>query len=385
MSFQNCHNFNDFRRLAQRRLPVPLFHYIDGAADDEWTAKRNKQAFEKVALIPNALADLSELSLKTRLFGRDLSMPLFCSPTGMTRMFHPEGEYAVARAAAQAGTLYSLSTLSSVSIENIGKLNQAPKMFQIYIHKDRSLTQEFIERCKTAQFDALCLTVDTLVAGNRERDRRTGLIMPPHLTWQSLLSFALHPRWAWNYLRGDKFELANVVDRIKTGSDKSSLISVMDYVNSQFDRSVVWHDAEAIIAQWGKPFAIKGIMSVADAKRAVAIGASAIMISNHGGRQLDGCAAPFDMLPRIADAVGGQIEIIVDGGIRRGSHVLKALALGANACSMGRGYLFPLAAGGQAGVERALTLLRQEIERDMILMGCARLSELIPDKILRLN
>ncbi|WP_020396692.1 alpha-hydroxy acid oxidase [Thiolinea disciformis] len=384
MSIQNCHNFRDFRRLAKRRLPAPLFHYIDGAADDEWTAQHNVQAFEQVCLIPNALADLSSLTISTKLLGRELSMPLFCSPTGMTRMFHPEGEYAVARAAEKAGTLYSLSTLSSVSIENIGKLTNTPKMFQIYIHKDRGLTQEFIERCKLAHFDALCLTVDTLVAGNRERDRRTGLMMPPHLTLKSLLSFALHPQWAWHYLRGEKFELANVVDRIKTGSDQSDLISVMDYVNSQFDRSVVWQDAEHIIQQWGKPFAIKGIMSVEDAKRAVSIGASAIMISNHGGRQLDGCVAPFDMLPRIADAVGGQVEIIIDGGVRRGSHVLKALALGANACSIGRAYLFPLAAGGQAGVERALTLLRHEIERDMILMGCASLSDLTPDKLLRL-
>ena len=384
MSIQNCHNFHDFRRLAKRRLPAPLFHYIDGAADDEWTAQRNVQAFEQVCLIPNALTNLSSLTISTKLFGRELSMPLFCSPTGMTRMFHPEGEYAVARAAEKVGTLYSLSTLSSVSIENIGKLTNAPKMFQIYIHKDRGLTQEFIERCKLAHFDALCLTVDTLVAGNRERDRRTGLMMPPHLTLKSLLSFALHPQWAWNYLNGEKFELANVVDRIKMGSDKSDLISVMDYVNSQFDRSVVWQDAEHIIQQWEKPFAIKGIMSVEDAKRAVSIGASAIMISNHGGRQLDGCAAPFDMLARIADAVGGQVEIIVDGGVRRGSHVLKALALGANACSIGRAYLFPLAAGGQAGVERALTLLRHEIERDMILMGCASLSDLTPDKIINL-
>ncbi|WP_298610963.1 alpha-hydroxy acid oxidase [uncultured Thiothrix sp.] len=382
MNIQHCYNFNDFRRLAKRRLPAPLFHYIDGAAEDEWTAKRNQQSFDSFALIPNALADLSQLDISTTLFGRKLSLPLFCSPTAMTRLFHHEGEYAVARAAAKAETLYSLSTLSTVSIEEIGKLSDQPKMFQIYIHKDRGLTREFIERCKAANFDALCLTVDTLVTGNRERDLHTGLVMPPRLTLKSLLSFVLHPQWSLNYVKHEKFELANVKERMQSNPD---LLSVMSYVHQQFDRSVVWKDAEDIIQQWGKPFAIKGILSVNDAKRAAAIGASAVMLSNHGGRQLDGCAAPFDVLPRVADALADRLEIIVDGGVQRGSHVLKALALGAKACSIGRGYLFPLTAGGQAGVERALDLLRKEIERNMILMGCASLSDLSPEHLMRIT
>lgn len=382
MGIQHCHSFNDFRQLAKKRLPAPLFHYIDGGAEDEWTLKRNTEAFEQVALVPNALADLTGLDISTTVLGRKLSMPLFCAPTGMTRLFHPEGELAVARAASQLETYYSLSTLSTVSIEAIGQATTGAKMFQLYIHKDRSLTTEFIERCKAAHFDALCLTVDTLVTGNRERDKRTGLIMPPQLTAKSLLSFARHPLWAWNYLKGEKFELANLSTRLSRS--EQDLVSVMGYVTEQFDRGVVWRDAEAIIAQWGKPFAIKGIMSVTDAKRAVEIGASAIMLSNHGGRQLEGCAAPFDVLPKIADVVGGQIEIIVDGGIRRGTHVLKALAMGATACSMGRSYLFPLAAGGQAGVERALGLLKAEIERNMILMGCQSLKDLDRDKVMRL-
>ncbi|TXH71766.1 MAG: alpha-hydroxy-acid oxidizing protein [Thiothrix sp.] len=380
MNVQHCYNFKDFRHLAQRRLPAPLFHYIDGAAEDEWTAARNTRSFDSVALLPNALADLSELDISTTLLGRKLSMPLFCAPTAMTRLFHHEGEYAVAQAAANAGTLYSLSTLSTVSIEDIGKLNDQPKMFQIYIHKDRGLTREFIERCKAANFDALCLTVDTLVTGNRERDLQTGLVMPPRLSLKSLLSFALHPHWAWNYLTHEKFALANVRERMHN----QNLLSVMTYVHQQFDRSVVWKDAEDIIQHWGKPFAIKGILSVADAKRAAEIGASAVMLSNHGGRQLDGCAAPFDVLPAVADVLADRLEIIVDGGVQRGSQVLKALALGAKACSIGRGYLFPLAAGGQVGVERALSLLRAEIERDMILMGCARLTDLTPEQVMRL-
>jgi L-lactate dehydrogenase (cytochrome) len=382
MGIQDCYNFHDFRRLAKRRLPAPLFHYIDGAAEDEWTAARNTQSFNSVALVPNALADLSHLDISTTLFGRKLSMPIFCAPTAMSRLFHHEGEYAVAQAAAQAQTLYSLSTLSTVSIEDIGKLNQQPKMFQIYIHKDRGLTREFIERCKAAQFDALCLTVDTLVTGNRERDLYSGLVMPPRLTLKSLLSFALHPQWAFNYLSHDKFELANVRERFQNNND---LLSVMSYVHQQFDPSVVWKDAEDIIQQWGGPFAIKGILSVKDAQRAAAIGASAVMLSNHGGRQLDACAAPFDVLPAVADVVGDRLEIILDGGVQRGTQVLKALALGAKACSIGRAYLFPLAAGGQAGVERALSLLRAEIERDMILMGCASLSDLTPEQLLRVT
>ncbi|TXH66808.1 MAG: alpha-hydroxy-acid oxidizing protein [Thiothrix sp.] len=382
MGIQDCYNFHDFRRLAKRRLPAPLFHYIDGAAEDEWTAARNTQSFNSVALVPNALADLSHLDISTTLFGRKLSMPVFCAPTAMSRLFHHEGEYAVAQAAAQAQTLYSLSTLSTVSIEDIGKLNEQPKMFQVYIHKDRGLTREFIERCKAAQFDALCLTVDTLVTGNRERDLYSGLVMPPRLTLKSLLSFALHPQWALNYLSHDKFELANVRERFQNNND---LLSVMSYVHQQFDPSVVWKDAEDIIQQWGGPFAIKGILSVKDAQRAAAIGASAVMLSNHGGRQLDACAAPFDVLPAVADALGDRLEIILDGGVQRGTQVLKALALGAKACSIGRAYLFPLAAGGQAGVERALSLLRTEIERDMILMGCASLSDLTPEQLLRVT
>lgn len=382
MGIQRCYNFKDFRRLAKRRLPTPLFHYIDGAAEDEWTAARNPQSFDTFALIPNVLADLSKLDISTSLFGRKLSMPLFCAPTAMTRLFHYEGESAVARAAAKAETMYSLSTLSTVSIEEIGKLSDQPKMFQIYIHKDRGLTREFIERCKAANFDALCLTVDTLVTGNRERDLRTGLVMPPRLTLKSLLSFALRPQWSLNYLTHEKFELANVKTRMQNNKD---LLSVMSYVHQQFDRSVVWKDAEDIIQHWSKPFAIKGILSVNDAKRAAAIGASAVMLSNHGGRQLDGCAAPFDVLPKVADALADRLEIIVDGGVQRGSQVLKALALGAKACSIGRGYLFPLTAGGQAGVERALDLFRKEIERNMILMGCASLSDLSPAHVIRVT
>ena len=368
MRISDCNNPADFRELARKRLPAPLFHYIDGGADDEVTLRRNTSAFDKVRLIPDALADLTNLDLSVNVLGQDLEWPVFCSPTAMSRLFHHHGEAAVCRPAHKHGTMYSLSTLSTTSIEDIGALTPGPKCFQLYIHKDREMSWEFIDRCKEANFSAICLTVDTLVAGNRERDLHTGMTTPPRFTLSSMLSFFAHPHWSLNYLTAEKFKLANVSGQIEEGTEK--LISVIDYINSQFDRSITWKDAEQAIQRWGGPFAIKGVMSVDDARRAVDIGASAIMISNHGGRQLDGTTAPFDQLGPIVDAVGDRIEVILDGGVRRGTHVLKALAMGAKACMIGRGYLYALAAGGEPAVERALTKLRDEIERDMILMGC---------------
>lgn len=379
LRIKDCNNTADFRKLAKKRLPAPLFHYIDGGSDDEMSLRRNTESFNSARLIPNALADLSSMDLSVNVLGQQIDWPVFCSPTGMNRLFHHDGERAVCRAAQKSKTMYSLSTVSSVSIEEIGALTQGPKCFQIYIHKDRGLSYEFIERCKQANFSALCLTVDTLVAGNRERDLVTGMSIPPRFTLKSMLSFMTHPAWGLNYLRSEKFELANVVGQIEEGSGK--LISIIEYINSQFDRSITWKDAEQAVQAWGGPFAIKGVMSVEDARRAVDIGASAVMISNHGGRQLDGATAPFDQLADIVDAVGDKIEVILDGGVRRGTHVLKALAMGAKACMIGRGYLYALAAGGQPAVERALTRLQDEIERDMILMGCSNVSELNRSKL----
>lgn len=379
MKVSNCRNTEDFRRLAKRRLPAPLFDYLDGGADDEVTLRRNTEAFDQVRLIPDVLADLSDLSLSTTVLGQQIDWPVFLSPTGMNRLFHHDGERAVCRAAAKFGTIYSLSTVSTVSIEEIGALTPAPKCFQIYIHRDRGLTREFVARCRAARFSALCLTVDTLVAGNRERDMVSGMTIPPRFTPASLLSFATHPGWALRYLTSEPFQLANVADRISEGSGK--LTSVINYINQQFDRTITWKDAEQLIQDWGGPFAIKGIMSVADARRAVDAGATAIMVSNHGGRQLDGSTAPFDQLPAIVDAVGDQVEVILDGGVRRGTHVLKALAMGARACMIGRGYLYALAAGGQPAVERALHRLQGEVRRDMILMGCRSLDQLNRDRL----
>ena len=379
MKIKDCYNFDDFRKLAKSKLPGPIFHYIDGGADDEVTLKRNTDAFNECDLVPNILASVGEPDLSTEIFGRKIDMPIFLSPTAMQSLYHPDGDKASARAAEKFNTMYSMSTMASFSIEEIANISSGPKLFQLYIHKDKSFTDDLIDRCKRANFDGLCLTVDTLVAGNRERDHRTGFTTPPKFTLESLMSFAMRPQWVFNYLTHKKFELANIKHKTEKGTNIAK--SVIDYINEQYDPAMNWKDAEYCIKRWNKPFALKGVMSVEDAKRAIDIGCTAIMISNHGGRQLDGSRSPFDQLPAIVDAVGGKIEIIVDGGIRRGTHVLKALALGATACSFGKGFLFALGAGGQQGVEMFLHRLREEIRRDMILMGCKSIKDLNPSKI----
>lgn len=379
MRLKNCYRTSDFRKLAKQRLPSPIFHYIDGGADDEVTLARNTAAFDEVDLVPNVLAGIDEVDLSVSVLGARLDIPLFFSPTAMQRLFHHDGEFAIADAAARFGTMFGVSTIGTRSIEELGVRNDAAKLFQIYVHTDPGLTTDLIERCKEASFNALALTVDTIVAGNRERDYITGMTTPPKLTPRSLLSFAVHPRWTMNYLFREKFEVPNISSVIE-GSDKKQY-SIMEYFDTQIQKSIAWDDAASMIEQWGGPFAIKGVMSVDDAKRSVEVGASAIMISNHGGRQLDGSRAPFDQLAEILDAVGGDIEVIVDGGIRRGTHVLKALAMGATACSGGRMYLYALGGAGPAGVNRAMQLLRDEIERNMMLMGCDAVRRLKPSML----
>jgi len=379
MSLEDNFNFEDFRRVAKKKLPAPIFHYIDGGSDDEVTLKRNTESFSKCDLVPNILASVGEPDLSIEVLGSKIDMPLFLSPVAMQKLFHHDGDKASARAAEKFGTFYSMSTMATSSIEEIANTASGPKMFQIYIHKTQGLTDNLIDRCKSSGFNAMCLTVDTIVAGNRERDHKWGFTTPPKLTLKSLISFATHPMWTINYLTHEKFQLPNVSQFVK----KSSSIAkgVMEYINEQYDPAMSWKDAEYCIKRWGGPFALKGVMSIEDAKRAVDIGASAIMLSNHGGRQLDGSRAPFDQLEKIVDAVGGKIEIIVDGGIRRGTHVLKALSLGATACSFGKGFLFALSAGGQKGVEMILQRMKEELRRDMILLGKKNIGELSKENL----
>ena len=365
---QRCYNLEDLRKLARRRLPAPMYHYMRGGADDERSLQRNTAAFDNYELLPRYLVDVEKIDAGVTVLGQELEWPLFLSPTGMSRIFHHEGEAGAVRAAHRSGTLYTLSTLGSTSIEDVAAASDGPRMFQIYVLRDPGLNREFIERCREARYSALCLTVDVPVGGNRERDYYTGMTVPPKLTFMSKLDVARHVRWAYRYVTSGAAEMANFAHRIRDSEDTN----LMGYVGRQFDKTVNWDDAARMIEQWGGPFAIKGVMCVEDARRSVQAGASAVMLSNHGGRQLDGVPAPVDLVRDVRDAIGDAAEVIVDGGIRRGTHVLKALALGATACSTGRGYLYGLGAGGEAGVDRALTILRDEVERGLALLGCVR-------------
>ena len=379
MGAASCHNFQDFRKLAKRRLPAPIFHYIDGAADDEITYKRNTSSFDDVDLVPNVLKGVDEVDMSVEVMGQKLDMPIYCAPTALQRLFHHEGERAVGKAATKHGTMFGVSSLATVTVEEIAKIAPGPKMFQFYFHKDRGLNDMLLERARAAKFEVMALTVDTITGGNRERDLRTGFTSPPKLTPASLFSFATHPMWAWNFLTKEKFDMPHLSGHVSAGTNLA--VSVGDYFSTMLDQSMNWDDAEKLCTQWDGQFALKGIMSVEDAKRAVDIGCTGIMVSNHGGRQLDGSRAPFDQLAEICDAVGDKIDVICEGGIQRGTHVLKALSVGAKACSGGRMYLYALAGAGQAGVEKALGNFRNEIERDMKLMGVTSLDQLSRDNL----
>jgi L-lactate dehydrogenase (cytochrome) len=363
---EDCHNVLDLRELARRRLPPSIFHYLDGGAEDETTARRNISAFDEQHLVPRCLIDVTSVRTSTRLLGQEVEWPVFCSPTGASRFYHPDGELAVARAAASTGTLYSLSTMSTHSLEAVAEASTGPKMFQLYIFKDRDLTRELITRCKRAGYQALCLTVDAAVRGKRERELRMGLGVPMKLSLAGVASVASCPGWFFRQMRRGPMMMPNLASR--AGSDR--LVAQTKYIGEQLDASVAWKDVREWIELWGGPFALKGVMAVDDARRAVDIGATAVIVSNHGGRQLDGAAASIEMLPEIVAAVGDRIEVILDGGIRRGVHILKALAMGAKACSVGRAYLFGLGAGGEQGTAKALNILKAELVGAMKLSGC---------------
>jgi len=379
MRLDDCHRIDDFRALAKRRLPWPVFDYIDGAADDELTKARNTAAFADADLVPEVLAGVAQIDTSLTLLGKRSALPLILSPTALQRVFHWQGERAVARAAERFGLWCGISSLATVSIEEIGALISTPKLFQLYVHKDRGLNTSMIERCKAAKFDAIALTVDTIVGGKRERCLRSGFASPPRFTARNLLGYALKPRWGLDYLLREKFALPQLDSHVAEGTSQS--MSIQRYFTEMLDQDLDWDMAAKIRQDWGGTFVLKGVMSAADARHAVEIGADAIMVSNHGGRQLDGARAPFDALPEIVQAVGGEIEIICDGGVRRGTHVLKALCAGATAASGGRLYLYALAAAGEAGVERALGIMQEEIVRAMKLMGVTRLDQLGRDRL----
>ena len=373
MRLLDCHNFHDFRRLAKRRVPGPIFDYIDGGAEDEVTLRRNTASFEQCDLVPSVLRGVENVDMSVTIMGQKLAMPFYCSPTALQRLFHHDGERAVAAAAAKYGTMFGVSSLGTVSLEELRKAHDTPQVYQFYYHKDRGLNRAMLQRAKEAGVEVMMLTVDSITGGNRERDLRTGFSIPFRLTLPGMFQFGIKPMWGINYVTHERFRLPQLEDHVDMSG---GALSIGKYFTEMLDPSLNWKDVAEMVQLWNGQFCLKGIMSVADAKRAIELGCTGIVLSNHGGRQLDGSRAAFDQLAEIVDAVGDRIDVIMDGGIQRGTHVLKALSLGAKAVGIGRFYLYPLAAAGQAGVERALGLMRAEIERGMKLMGCTTVGQL---------
>src|SRR5258706_2606918 len=378
MRLRDCRNFHDFRTLARRRMPSPIFDYIDGAADDEATHRRNTASFERCDLVPNVLRGVETVDISVTVMGQKLAVPVYCSPTALQRLFHHQGERAVAAAAAKYGTMFGVSSLGTISLEELRKTHDTPQVYQFYFHKDRGLNRAMMQRAKDAGIEVMMLTVDSITGGNRERDLRTGFSIPFKLTLGGMIKFAIKPIWGINYVTHEKFKLPQLDEHLDMGG---GAMSIGRYFTEMLDPSMNWDDVAEMVQLWDGHFCLKGIMSAEDAKHAVEIGCTGIIVSNHGGRQLDGSRASFDQLAEIVDAVGDRIDVIMDGGIQRGTHVLKALSLGAKPVGLGRFYLYPLAAAGQAGGEQALGLMRAEIERGMKLMGCTSIDQLSRDNL----
>jgi L-lactate dehydrogenase (cytochrome) len=365
----------DLREIARRRLPRGVFDYIDGGAEDERTMAANEAAFAAATFRPRVLRDVGEVDPSTTLLGRPLPLPLVLAPTGFSRIADPDGELAVARAAARVGLPYTLSTLSTRSIEEVAAASAGPKWFQVYVWRDRGLVKEMIGRAATAGYEALVLTVDTAVLGRRERDVRRGFSLPPTIGLGTLLDGAMHPGWTWRFLRSDPIRFANVRESASVG-DGSTAVTLSEYVNTQFDPGLSWRDVEWMRSVWAGPLIIKGIQTVDDARLAADAGVEAIALSNHGGRQLDSAPATLDLVAPVVDAVGDLIEVICDGGVRRGSDIVKAVAIGAGACMAGRAYLYGLGAAGERGVDHVLGLLDADVRRTMALLGASSVAEL---------
>ncbi len=371
----------DLRELARRRLPRGVFDYIDGAAEDERTLAANSAAYAQIEFRPRVLRGVGAVDPSTTLLGRPLPTPIVLAPTGFTRIADPDGELAVARVAAERSLPYTLSTLSTRSIEEVAAVSRGRKWFQVYVWRDRGLVKEMIDRAASAGYEALVLTVDTAVLGRRERDVRHGFSLPPKLGLDTLLDGAIHPGWTWKFIRSEPIRFANVVGR--DVGDGSDAVTLSDYINSQFDPDLSWRDVEWLRAVWSGPVILKGVQTVADAVLAADAGVEAIALSNHGGRQLDTAPTPLSLVAPVADAVGDRLEIICDGGVRRGSDIVKAIALGARACMVGRAYLYGLGAGGERGVRHALDLLDADVRRTMALIGTRTVPDITAELVSR--
>ena len=380
-----CYTIEDLRTACRRRLPQGPFDYIDGGADEEVTLARNRSAFAEYAFRPHSLADISRIALSTELLGQSIKLPVILSPCGWGRLVDRQGEISAARAAHLSGTLSVLSSVSNSSMEEVADATDGPLWYQIYIWRDRGVVKDLIARARASGYRALCLTVDMAVVGRRERDLKSGIaMMPASPTLRTKLDVACHPRWAWTTFGPPKLRFAATMAKYAPG-DPADNDSVAEYVNNQLELSLDWRYLDWMLAEWNGPFAIKGVLRSEDALRAVDAGVSAIFVSNHGGRQLDHLPATIQVLPEIAKAVQGRAEILLDGGIRRGTDVVKALALGARACAIGRPYLYGLAAGGVQGAVRALDILRDEIARALTLLGCPSVRELSEEHVLSIR
>jgi L-lactate dehydrogenase (cytochrome) len=367
-------NISDLRKVAKRRLPRAVFDYIDGGAEDEVTLRSNQAHFGRYTFRPRILVDVSRIDLRTTLLGESLAAPIVVAATGLTGMFWPHGEQLAARAAGRKGLVYAASTMSVASLEQIARAAPGPLWFQLYVWKDRGITRALIERARAAGYRALLLTVDTPVLGQRERDIYNGFTIPPRFTPSNVLDAARKVGWIRQMLSVPRVTFGNFVGF--PGALGNDAVSLAQMTTKQFDPSVTWADLDWFRSVWGGPMALKGVQSAEDARLAVEHGVEAIIVSNHGGRQLDHAPTPVEVLPEVLDAVDGRAEVILEGGIRRGSDVVKAIALGAKAVSIGRPHLFGLAAGGQAGVEQAIDILVTEMERCMALIGRPNLSDL---------
>jgi L-lactate dehydrogenase (cytochrome) len=370
---ERCRNIAELRDLARRRVPRAVFDFVDGAAGDEVTLRRNECDFAQLALLPRVLVDVSSVDLSTTVLGRPVALPLLAAPTGLTGLTHHRGEAAVARAAHSAGTISVLSAMASYTIEDVAAEASGPLWFQLYMWRDRGLVRDLMARARAAGYAALVITVDVPLAGARERDKRNGFGIPPRLTLRSVAGGLVRPAWSADFVRHPRMTVANAAGH---GGGPADARSLTDYVNRQFDPALTWDDIAWAREEWGGPVVVKGLLRPEDAVSAVRAGAEGVVVSNHGGRQLDHALSSIAALPAVVDAVGGEAEVYLDGGIRRGSDIVKAIAVGARACLTGRAMLYGLGAGGDAGAARAMRLLADELRLALALLGCPSVSAL---------
>jgi len=371
---------SDLRALAKKRMPGGCFDYIDGAAQDEVTAANNVSAYKNYYFRPRVLRDVAAINTSTTLLGGRIPFPLMIAPTGFDRIAHSQGELAVARAAHRMGIPYSLSTMGTRSIEEVAEVNDGRKWFQVYVWRDKPVLKEMLERAAAAEYEGIMITVDTAVLGRRERDVRRGFSLPPKVGLDTIFDGIKHPRWTADFLRAEPIQFANVKGSSAVG-DGSTPVTLSDYINSQFDPALSWSDIEWFRDNWPGMIMIKGVQTVEDAVIAADMGLDGVILSNHGGRQLDYAPSPIDLVAPVADAVGNRTSIICDGGVRRGSDIVKAVAMGADACMIGRAYFYALGAAGERGVDWVLEFLRAGVEHTMALSGVGSIDDLDRDLI----